>query len=167
MMDKRSIVNFSLKLMFLLFASMGLSVSYAADQPDAQKSQTCPVLNAHKVAFLFDRWNDSLKSLDPQQVAANYAMDAVLLPTLSNTPRTSHEQIIDYFTSFLKSHPVGKIDQRVIRYGSDWASDTGLYTFRLTENGHVRYVEARYSFVYECIEGKWLIVHHHSSMMPS
>ena len=35
---------------------------------------------------LFDRWNESLRTLDADKVVANYAPDGVLLPTVSNTP---------------------------------------------------------------------------------
>ncbi len=132
----------------------------------AHAGDICTPLNPQKVASLFDRWNNSLQTKDSNKVAANYAADAILLPTISNRPRTNHKEIISYFNNFLKANPVGTINQRVIRYGSDWASDTGLYTFTLTENGKSRQVRARYSFVYECIDGQWLIVHHHSSMMP-
>jgi uncharacterized protein (TIGR02246 family) len=144
----------------MLAGILCLPVSAYADDDD------CPRIDKHGVAFLFDRWNDSLKTLSPEKVTANYAKDAVLLPTLSNKPRTGRQEILSYFKDFLKLHPAGKIDQRVIRYGEDWASDTGLYTFRTTENGITKFVEARYSFVYECIDDKWLIVHHHSSLMP-
>jgi uncharacterized protein (TIGR02246 family) len=155
------------KITLMFIGSMFItSLAMAQTTPITTNDTICPTLNAQKVAGLFDRWNASLQTKNPQKVAENYAQDAVLLPTLSNKPRTDHEQIIDYFTSFLQANPVGTIDERTIRYGTDWASDTGLYTFKLTENGKVRYIKARYSFVYECIKGHWLIIHQHSSAMP-
>lgn len=129
-------------------------------------SSQCKPLNDRGVAALFDRWNNSLKSKDPKKVAANYADDAILLPTLSNKPRTNHAEIIDYFVHFLQSNPQGKIDWRVTKHGPDWATDVGLYTFRLIKNGKKSYVTARYSFVYGCVNGQWLIVQQHSSLMP-
>ena len=42
----------------------------------------------------------------------------------------------------------------------------GVYTFRLSKNGKARKVQARYTYVYEWQDGKWLIAHHHSSAMP-
>lgn len=41
------------------------------------------------IEALFNRWNDSLKTGDAYQVNANYTDDAVLLPTLSSSPRTT------------------------------------------------------------------------------
>ncbi len=40
-----------------------------------------------EIASLFDRWNNSLKTGDPDKVIANYAKNSMLLPTLSNKPR--------------------------------------------------------------------------------
>lgn len=50
---------------------------------------------------LFDRWNASLQTGNPQNVLANDARKSVLLPTLSNTPRLTPEQKADYFEHFL------------------------------------------------------------------
>jgi len=137
-----------------------------AQAPAPSSPEVCPPINAQIVAALFDRWNASLATNNPDKVVANYASDAVLLPTLSNTPRTNRKQMRAYFVDFLKKHPIGHIDQRTVRFGCDWATDTGLYTFTLTSHGKKTDVEARYSYVYEYIAGQWLIVQHHSSLMP-
>jgi uncharacterized protein (TIGR02246 family) len=127
----------------------------------------CVKVSESGVASLFDRWNTSLATLDPDKVLENYGPNAVLLPTLSNRPRTNPEEIRDYFVHFLENKPQGKIDFRVIKLGCNIASDTGLYTFVLHgKKGKVKHTSARYSFVYEYINGKWYIDHHHSSLMP-
>lgn len=127
------------------------------------RTETCQVTDPKAIATLFDRWNDSLKTLDPAKVTANYAIDGVLLPTVSNTPRTNHAEINDYFIKFLKSQPQGTIDKRFIKIGCNVAQDVGTYTFGFKDGSKV---SARYSYVYEFREGKWLITHHHSSAMP-
>ena len=119
-----------------------------------------------EIAILFDRWNQSLQTGNPDKVVANYAKDAILLPTRSNIPRTNHQEIRDYFEYFLKQKPVAVINMRVIRIGRNSATDSGLYTFTLTKNGKTVEVPARYTFEYEYINGKWMIVGHHSSIMP-
>jgi hypothetical protein len=48
----------------------------------------CVKVSESGVAALFDRWNTSLATLDPDKVMENYGPNAVLLPTLSNKPRT-------------------------------------------------------------------------------
>jgi uncharacterized protein (TIGR02246 family) len=131
----------------------------------AQGSGTavCTPVDAAQVSALFDRWNNSLRTLDPDKVVANYAADGVLLPTVSNQPRTNPAEIRDYFVKFLKGEPQGKIDQRVIKIGCNVAQDVGTYTFRFKDGGTVH---ARYTYVYEWVNGQWLIAHHHSSAMP-
>ena len=126
-------------------------------------AQTCTPVTDRQIAALFDRWNASLATGDPDKVIANYASDGVLLPTVSNQPRTNLLEIRDYFVKFLKSKPQGTIDQRIIKIGCNIAQDVGTYTFKF---GDGKTVNARYTFVYEWEDGKWLIAHHHSSSMP-
>lgn len=127
------------------------------------KSSECRDVKESEIKALFDRWNQSLQTSNPKEVVKNYARDAVLLPTVSNTPRTTPSLIEDYFVMFLKKSPVGVINQSTVRLGCNSASDVGIYTFTLNGKDQVR---ARYSFNYEFIDGQWLITHHHSSAMP-
>jgi hypothetical protein len=53
---------------------------------------------------------------------------------------------------------------RVLR--STEAVDSGTYRFTLMKDGVIDHVDARFTFVYEKIDGTWLIVNHHSSAMP-
>lgn len=131
-------------------------------------TMSCKNITQKEVAALFDRWNASLATLDPAKVTKNYSEDAVLLPTVSNKPRTNHMDIQDYFAHFLQKKPIGKIDQSYIKIGCNTVSDTGIYTFKLTDDkGVAKDVQARYSFVYDIQpDGQWLIEHHHSSVMP-
>ncbi len=129
----------------------------------ADMQATCKAATKEDIAALFDRWNASLKTLDPNAVVRNYADDAVLLPTVSNKPRLTQEERRDYFVHFLENKPVGKIDMRVIKIGCNDAIDIGLYTFTF---GNGSKVSARYTFTYEWRGGKWLISTHHSSKMP-
>jgi hypothetical protein len=59
----------------------------------AQSTMTCVQTTPAQIAVLFDRWNESLATHDPDKVTANYAPDAVLLPTVSNRPRTDSAAI--------------------------------------------------------------------------
>ena len=120
-----------------------------------------------QIKDLFKEWNDALATRDPKKVADRYAPDAVLLPTVSNKVRTDRDGIVDYFTHFLESRPSGKIKESHVKIlGPTAAIDTGVYVFTLTKDGVESKVEARYTFVYELRDGKWLIVNHHSSAMP-
>jgi len=122
-----------------------------------------------QISHLFDRWNKALQTGDSEKVAALYAKDAVLLPTVSNEVRTNRVEIVDYFDHFLQNKPVGKKVRTIVDVlDSNSAIDTGVYEFTLTDKatGKKRVVEARYTYAYEKIGGKWLIVNHHSSVMP-
>ena len=129
----------------------------------AQSQATCASATEPQIAALFDRWNDSLRTLDADKVVANYAADGVLLATVANDPRTNPAQIRDYFVKFLKSGPQGKIDTRIIKVGCNVAQDIGTYTFKFKDG---KTVHARYTYVYEWSGTNWLIAHHHSSAMP-
>ena len=136
------------------------------DTPADESCVVCAPADLQLAEMLFERWNNALQTRDPRQVTACYAPDAVLLPTVSNLPRTCHEEISDYFHHFLEKQPVGTVNQRNVKIGCNKMTDAGTYTFRVVDNGEIREVPARYTFVYENRNGQWLIVHHHSSMMP-
>jgi uncharacterized protein (TIGR02246 family) len=147
----------------LLVSGCGSSSCCGTQAPaSAAVSRSAP--SEQEIAALFDRWNESLKSGDPQKVVANYAEQSILLPTLSNKPRLTQAEKADYFHHFLENGPSGTIDMRQIQIGADMAVDTGLYTFRFAKTGDE--VKARYSFTYRRFSDQWLIVSHHSSAMP-
>ena len=55
-----------------------------------------------EITALFDEWNKALQTRDPEQVAKLYAGNPILLPTMSNRVRHTHEEIKDYFSTFLR-----------------------------------------------------------------
>lgn len=134
-------------------------------------AQTAPAADAKpsddQIKALFADWNAALATGDPEKVADRYAPNAVLLPTVSNQVRSTRAEIVDYFVKFLQSKPSGTIlDSHIAVLNADDAIDAGTYRFALTQDGKPTTVDARYTFVYEKIDGKWLIVNHHSSAMP-
>ena len=121
---------------------------------------------ARQIAGLFEQWNQSLASGNPDAVADNYAPDAILLPTVSNQVRHTREEIKDYFVHFLEKKPKGSVLECNIRRIGDVAINSGVYRFDLDNHGHPQQVVARYTYVYKKVGGKWLIAEHHSSAMP-
>lgn len=130
------------------------------DQPEGGKV----AISVDQVRNLFHLWNDALDTLDSDCVAQRYAKNAVLLPTVSDTPRTDYASIKDYFDNFLKLKPQGEILESFVTVGDGWCKDVGIYEFTMGASGAV--VRARYSFVYVYEDGAWKISHHHSSAMP-
>jgi len=138
-----------------------ISQHHSSVMPEASKPQ--PIDEA-EVKNLFQLWNSALATEDPDAVAKRYAKNAVLLPTVSDIPRTNYALIKDYFVGFLKKKPQGEILESNVTIGHNWCQDAGIYEFTMLSTGDK--VKGRYSFVYVWEDGEWKINHHHSSVMP-
>lgn len=57
----------------------------------------CFRVAAPQIKHLFEKWADAVRSGSPEAVAALYAPDATLLPTVSNILRTEKDGYMDYF----------------------------------------------------------------------
>jgi uncharacterized protein (TIGR02246 family) len=120
-----------------------------------------------EIAGLFDLWNETLQNGTPHDMAMLYAEDGVLLPTVSNEARSNRPEITEYFVHFQEKQPRGTINEQYIDVlDENTAVNSGIYTFDLVKDGAPAFVVARYSYLYEKINGKWLIKSHHSSAMP-
>ena len=138
---------------------------HSSQMPEEVTANDAPKLNKEQVQNLFFLWNDALDTLDASAVASLYAKNAVLLPTVSDKPRTDPASIKDYFEAFLELKPQGTILESYVEYGANWAKDVGIYEFVMRADNN-RKVKARYTFLYTFEDGQWKIVHQHSSMMP-
>ena len=145
-----------------LFALAVAATALTSPSP-APADAPCQVVSEAQISDLFTRWNDSLATLNPWEVVKNYAESAFFLTTYSDKPRLTQQERFEYYTDILKRHPQLKVDQRSIHIGCNMANDTGLYTiiFKGTEK-----VPGRYSITYQFIDGQWLIVAQHTSLMP-
>ena len=160
----------------VLFAAALISASFSVSAKVAEPAVPMTYTGAaavptdaeeKEIAALFDRWNAALATGKPTEVAKLYAPNGVLEPTVSNEVRDTPAKITNYFTEFLTLKPQGKINYRQIRVlDDDTALDVGVYTFTLTRDGKPSKVQARYTYVYEKIDGEWKIMNHHSSAMP-
>ena len=152
-------------LFFVAAALAGCASTQIAPQQTASAhTESCKATSKAEIAALFDRWNQSLQTGDAQKVVANYAQQSILLPTVSNQPRLTPAEKLDYFQHFLENRPSGKIDMSVIEIGCNTAWDAGLYTFSFAKTGAS--VSGRYTYTYRWNGSDWLITSHHSSAMP-
>lgn len=92
-----------------------ISQHHSSVMPEASKPQA---ITEEEVKNLFQLWNSALATEDPDAVAARYAKQAVLLPTVSDVPRTDYALIKDYFVSFLKKKPQGEILESNVTIGN-------------------------------------------------
>jgi len=136
-----------------------------AASPPASAASTCTPQQTSEIRALFEQWNRSLGGT-AETVDANYAPNAILIPTLSSLIRNDSDGRKAYFKDeFLPKKPSGKIDGTpYVRCFGDIAINSGLYTFTFCDGSKA---QARYTFVYQKqSSGRWLIIEHHSSKMP-
>lgn len=120
----------------------------------------------HEIAELFNVWNDALQTGDAKKVAALYAENATLLPTLSKEMRQTPAAIEEYFEIFLKLHPKGSIIHQNVSLYDPIAINSGVYNFETTIDGETHNLIGRFTFVYRKDPDAWKIIEHHSSLMP-
>jgi uncharacterized protein (TIGR02246 family) len=147
---------------------VALAFAPAAAAKTKTTNAKCAVVTNQQVEAQFDTFNAAWATKNPDAVASLFTKDAVLLATVSNTPRTDTAGIRDYFVGFLKNSPVGKIDSSTIKIGCNEVSRLGTWTVSMTDpgTGAKTEVKARYSFIYKLVGNEWKIDHLHSSMMP-
>lgn len=120
-------------------------------------------MSKQEILGLFDEWNSALQTGDPKKVAALYEYNGILLPTVSNKVRHNREEVEDYFVHFCAKGPKGTIDEANVRTFGQLAINSGVYTFKFKDGSSA---QARYTFVYRWNGQRWMIVEHHSSVMP-
>ncbi len=113
-----------------------------------------------------NQWAMALSSGDPEKVASLYDKNALLYATFKNKIDNHHE-LVDYFKNLMK-HPNLRVQFQKIYIRVFWetAVNSGLYTFSYNEKGKVITVPARYTFVYVLEPEGWMILDHHSSVLP-
>lgn len=96
-----------------------------------------------------------------------YAPEAVLWGTSAKIIAASPSQIADYFKNAGK-RPDARVEfgeQHTRAYG-DIGVSSGYYTFSNVRDGKKVSVPARFTLVFQNLDGTWLIVAHHSSRAP-
>ena len=67
--------------------------------------RSAPVISDAQVQDLFSLWNNALATLDPDAVAKRYSSKkTVLLPTVSDLPRTDYDGLHDYLPTFWRTN---------------------------------------------------------------
>lgn len=105
---------------------------------------------------------------DYKQVLAFYAPDAILLPTFSpDILHNSPEEMGAYFKHLTRLPNIKcEINKTITNIYGNVAINSGVYTFSYLDNKKSLVMPARFSFVYLKTGGRWLIVNHHSSVLP-
>ena len=122
-----------------------------------------------EVAGATQAWIDAMSSHNAERVVALYDPEAVLWGTRSPTLRDQPATVREYFNILSTVPPSYKVvigEQRIRVYG-DMAINTGTYTFSEDRDGKAVIRPARFSLVYRNRGGRWLIMDHHSSVVPA
>jgi uncharacterized protein (TIGR02246 family) len=123
---------------------------------------------AEEVKAATAKWIDAFNRKSARDIAALYAKDAVFFGTSSPLLRDSPELVQDYFKALptFGDATISIGDQRVQVFG-DVAIHTGYYTRAFMQDGKLVRNPARFTFVYARRDGRWQIVNHHSSALPT
>jgi len=113
------------------------------------------------------QWIGAFNRKNAKDIVALYAQDAVLFGTSSGALRDTPELLWDYFKGIadLGNATIATGEHRVQVFGNV-AVNTGFYTRSSVQNAKTVQNPARFTFVYQLREGKWMIVTHHSSALP-
>lgn len=110
-------------------------------------------------------WLNGISKGDADYMVSLYDTDAILHGTVSPVLREGSGLIREYFAAIEDSPPtMFFVEPMHIRVFADTAVNTGNYGVRLTPGADP--ILMRYSFVYHKRGDEWLIVDHHSSVMP-
>jgi uncharacterized protein (TIGR02246 family) len=177
-MSFKSVVHSSVKFAGLVAIVAAATVSSAQAQaptqaPSAPATQPATTLTPEQTSVdaatrLWMATVTSGKATVVEDVLALYAPNAVLLATVSEQIRDEPQELRDYFNFFTKLSKLSASDYKpTIRVYDDMAINSGYYTFSFeTAPGVTKQVPARYTFVYQKVNDKWVIVEHHSSVIP-
>ena len=125
-------------------------------------------LSASKqVTLATSAWRAAYDSRDASRITALYDSEAALWGTTAKTVATSPAAVAEYFKD-AGGRPNARVtfgEQHVQVFG-DVALNTGSYTFSDVRDGQPVLRPARYTLVFRNRDGRWLIVGHHSSLVP-
>jgi uncharacterized protein (TIGR02246 family) len=128
-------------------------------------ASACPALSApaEEANAVLDAWVERYSANDRDGVVALYAPEAILLGTTSPIVSQGTEQIRTYFNELPGSGRSNRITERhTLVLGPEAVLTTGFYAFARQAEGNVPR-PSRYSMLMVRREGRWIILHHHSS----
>lgn len=166
------------KLIWLL--GFGVTVTMAAPAATITSSGISPVLaNASASPYTSEQqsvltasedWQQAIDARNPKAVAALYDQNAYFYPTFTKEINKDPQGLYQYFVNLCQKPQLQVIfDQENPRVYGDGtvAVNSGLYTFSYrSSRHHTVQIPARFTFVYVKENGQWMIVEHHSSVIP-
>lgn len=114
-----------------------------------------------------EAWKDAYNSRDPRQLQALYAPGALITDDDNAAVPLSGVGLPLFFDD-MAAKPTARMRWLVgnLQIFGDTAVRSGLYEFTDEAGGRKSTRPARYSFAYQRVEGRWLIVLQHSTARP-
>ena len=102
-------------------------------------------------------------------IVDTYSTNGILIGTFAIAIKKGRQTILPYFQNlFTKDGLRVDFNKEVfINEMLDGYILSGFYVFSFNEDGQRKQIRARYSFVIEMVDGKMLIINHHSSEIPN
>ena len=118
-----------------------------------------------QVAAATAEWIATFNTRDAARISALYAPDAILWGTVSQTIRTTPQEILEYFEESSAKRPKLRmfLGEYHVRLYGDIATNSGYYTSRNPVDGKEVVIPMRFTFTYRREGERWMIVNHHSS----
>ena len=112
-------------------------------------------------------WKDAYNSRDPRRLQQLYAPGALITDDEYTTVPLSGEALPAFFDQ-IAQRPTARMRWMIgnLKLFGDTAVRSGEYEFIEQVDGQTKTRPARYSFAYQRIEGRWLIVLQHSTARP-
>jgi uncharacterized protein (TIGR02246 family) len=152
-----------MKLAWLFIAVLASALGGCAQFPgDADQAKARDAIVAATQG-----WSVAYDSRDPKAIVQLYDDEAVLWGTTAKKIAPGPTAIRDYFKD-AGARPQARvaIGEQHIRVFGDTAVNSGYYTFTDLREGQLVPRPARYTFVFHNRAGRWMIVAHHSSVLP-
>ena len=117
---------------YVFGACVVASIMAVPAQAKPSTTQKCTAVQPSEIESLFTDFNNAWASKNPDMVTQLFTKDAMLLATVSNTPRTDHAGIRDNFVGFLKPSPVGTINSSTVKLVCNSAARVDTWTVTVT-----------------------------------
>jgi uncharacterized protein (TIGR02246 family) len=120
----------------------------------------------NNVSVAVQNWLNTLCTHNVDAIVSLYAPDGILLGTVAKEIAQGQAEIRKYFEMFVQKKPCGKITSMIVQNFGNVKVVDGTYTFELHDGKKKSIVHARYTFVFQYRQGRWVIATHHSSKQP-
>lgn len=114
-------------------------------------------------------WIRAFNAGDVDRIVSLYSRHAVLWGTFAKNLVTEPTELRDYFERALTTDPAPQVtlDGLHVQPGSEFAIASGAYSLSGSVNGSMKRTPARFTFVLRALNQTWLIINHHSSLVPN